>query len=43
MAWFPIDAEDLQDICKGKIIWSKCPDCDVNGIQYWDGETSLGE
>lgn len=33
---------DLQDLCKGKIQWRKCPDCDVNGIQYWDGDTGMG-
>ena len=36
------DAEELQAICKGKISWTKCPDCDTNGWQYWDGEIGEG-
>lgn len=37
-----IDLEELQDLIKGKIKARKCPDCDVNGIQYWDGATGEG-
>lgn len=39
---YGIDLDELKMICKGKIGWRKCPDCDVNGLQYWDGETGLG-
>jgi len=39
---YGIDLEDLQLLCKGKIQWRKCPDCDVNGLQYWDGKTGEG-
>ena len=35
-------AEELQDLCKGKIQWRKCQDCDVDGFQYWDGITGEG-
>ena len=36
------DQQDLKDLCKGKIQWRKCQDCDANGIQYWDGFTGEG-
>lgn len=36
------DIETIRGIIKGSIVPRKCPDCDVNGIQYWDGETGLG-
>lgn len=39
---YGLDFEDLQDLCKGKLQWRKCLDCDVNGIQYWDGNTGEG-
>ena len=32
-----MEAEELRDLCKGKIQWRKCQDCDVDGFQYWDG------
>lgn len=37
-----IDLDDLKQLCKGKIAWRKCQDCDVNGIQYWDNTTGEG-
>ena len=37
-----MEAEELQDLCKGKIHWRKCQDCDVDGFQYWDGFAGEG-
>ena len=37
-----MEAEELRDLCKGKIQWRKCQDCDVDGFQYWDGITGEG-
>lgn len=37
-----VNKQDLVDICKGKLDWKKCKDCDCNGLQYYDGSTGLG-
>ena len=37
-----LDFDDLYRLVRGKIIWKKCVECDVNGTQYWDGATGLG-
>lgn len=37
-----IDIEELKDLIKGKIQWRKCPECDNNGLQYFDGATGMG-
>jgi hypothetical protein len=37
-----IDIEELKYLIKGKIQWRKCPECDNNGLQYFDGSTGLG-
>lgn len=29
-----MEAEELHDLCKGKIQWRKCQDCDVDGFQW---------
>jgi len=34
--------EELRSIALGKFTARKCPSCDNNGIEYWDGNTGLG-
>lgn len=37
-----LDIDDLRELITGKLKVEKCPCCDVNGRQYWDGETGEG-
>jgi hypothetical protein len=37
-----LDIEELKELCKGKIQWRKCQDCDTEGRQYWDGRYDEG-
>lgn len=37
-----LDFDDLYKMVRGKVNITKCPCCDSNGIQYWDGETGEG-
>ena len=34
--------EELRDIILGRVTYRKCPACDANGQQYWDGESGMG-
>jgi len=37
-----IDRDELKDLIEGKLKYRKCPCCDANGLQYYDGSTGLG-
>ena len=37
-----LDAEEVRDLILGKLKYRKCPCCDNNGVEYWDGETGMG-
>jgi len=39
---YGIGFDDLFELVRGKITWKKCPVCDANGRQYWDGKTGEG-
>lgn len=39
---YGLDMDDLKELVQGRLHWKKCPMCDLNGIQYWDGETGEG-
>lgn len=39
---YGIEIDELKDLILGKIHWRKCPMCDADGRQYWDGETGMG-
>jgi len=34
--------EETRDLILGKLKYRKCPCCDNQGIEYWDGNTGLG-
>ncbi len=34
--------EELRDIILKKVTYEKCPMCDNNGQEWWDGATGLG-
>ena len=31
-----LTSEELRRIILGKTVYRKCPNCDENGIEYWD-------
>ena len=37
-----LDFDDLYKLVRGNVAIKKCPCCDVDGLQYWDGATGLG-
>jgi hypothetical protein len=39
---YGLDFDDLKELCKGRLHWRKCCDCDSNGQQYWDDSTGEG-
>ena len=39
---YGIDLDELKELCKGRIQWRKCQDCDTEGRQYWDGRYDAG-
>lgn len=34
--YFEFSRDELRGIILGKIQYRKCPNCDVNGREYWD-------
>lgn len=39
---YGIEFDELYKYVRGQIIARKCPCCDSNGRQYWDGKTGEG-
>ena len=37
-----LDFSDLYKLVRGQVDVKKCPCCDINGHQYWDGSTGMG-
>lgn len=37
-----LDFGDLYKYVRGQVDATKCPCCDINGQQYWDGATGEG-
>ena len=37
-----LDTEEVRDLILGELKYRKCPNCDNNGLEYWDNETGLG-
>lgn len=34
--------EEVRGIIQGKLSYRKCPCCDNDGLEWWDGMTGLG-
>lgn len=32
----------LRSVIKGEVTFRKCPCCDINGEEWWDGRTGTG-
>lgn len=39
---YGLDNEDVYRMMRGNYRFKKCPSCDINGRQYYDGSTGLG-
>lgn len=37
-----LENEEVRALALHKLSFVKCPCCDMNGLQYWDGRTGLG-
>lgn len=37
-----LDKEETRDLILGKLKYRKCPCCDNQGMEYWDGQTGMG-
>jgi len=37
-----LDTHEVRDLILGKLKYRKCPCCDNQGLEYWDGSTGMG-
>ena len=42
MSYITLEWEEVRMLAREQAYFVKCPCCDMDGLQYWDGETGLG-